>query len=454
MSARTLGEVLSERRKSLNLSIDRVASDTKLRRQMIEAFETNNFNAMPPKGYAQASLSSYARYLGLDPNEILYLYETQIQEAERERRLAKQGSYSARSQRTSGQQGSRREADSRDPYGGSRSYTIEQRGSDSAARRSSGYGDAQPRQYRNNGYDLQETSQRYDDSPRQRSRIIEDDNPLYTRRTDSQRTQNRITPQDSQEMRGDSQVFDLDDGYFGGSGGQTASFNAAGRGNRSTGMRNKSSQPQTITLQEIIEGFLDFMRNNRTTAYIIIAAISVVLIVLIIIGISSCARNNANFGNPGENVTVVVTTNDNSNTNGQDGNQDSSTDETALIPSVDLNNLDPGSNIILMVSDTTDNPPWVEATVDGVQVFANNMGIGTSIEWGLAMNAYVSLSSLDGVTVTVNGVEVSPTLQNGVYVLTANVPQEKWPQTQIQTEEVTEEEATEDEYVPEDVEEW
>ncbi len=77
---RLIGDILSERRRDLGLSIERVVNDTRLQRRMIEAYEDSDFDAMPPKGYAQASLASYARYLGLNPNEILRAYEDQLYE--------------------------------------------------------------------------------------------------------------------------------------------------------------------------------------------------------------------------------------------------------------------------------------------------------------------------------------------------------------------------------------
>ncbi len=81
---RMIGDILFERRRSLSLSIDRVVNDTKLQRRMIEAFEDSDFDAMPPKGYAQATLASYARYLGLNPNDILRIYDDQLYEYERD----------------------------------------------------------------------------------------------------------------------------------------------------------------------------------------------------------------------------------------------------------------------------------------------------------------------------------------------------------------------------------
>lgn len=73
MSAR-FGELLLNRRRELGLSIQQVANTIKIRPQIIEYFELGNFASMPPRGYAQGMISSYARYLGLNPTEIVNIY--------------------------------------------------------------------------------------------------------------------------------------------------------------------------------------------------------------------------------------------------------------------------------------------------------------------------------------------------------------------------------------------
>ena len=64
--SRHFGDMLLERRRQLGVSIQQVSNIVKIRPQIIEYFETENFAAMPPRGYAQGMISSYARYLGLD----------------------------------------------------------------------------------------------------------------------------------------------------------------------------------------------------------------------------------------------------------------------------------------------------------------------------------------------------------------------------------------------------
>lgn len=94
-----IGEILSQRRRQLGLSVDRVVDGTKLQRRIIEAFENSDFDQMPPKGYAKATLGSYARFLGLDANEVIRIYEDQLYYHER------QMAASARGHRPSSDQG-------------------------------------------------------------------------------------------------------------------------------------------------------------------------------------------------------------------------------------------------------------------------------------------------------------------------------------------------------------
>lgn len=73
MAAR-FGEMLLSRRRELGMSIQQVANVIKIRPQIIEFFEMGDFASMPPRGYAQGMISSYARYLGLNPREVVNAY--------------------------------------------------------------------------------------------------------------------------------------------------------------------------------------------------------------------------------------------------------------------------------------------------------------------------------------------------------------------------------------------
>lgn len=82
MSSR-FGDMLLNRRRQLGMSIQQVANVIKIRPQIIEYFETANFAAMPPRGYAQGMIASYARYLGLNPREVVDAYFDELATYER-----------------------------------------------------------------------------------------------------------------------------------------------------------------------------------------------------------------------------------------------------------------------------------------------------------------------------------------------------------------------------------
>lgn len=74
--------MLLERRRQLGISIQQVSNIVKIRPQIIEYFETENFSAMPPRGYAQGMIASYARYLSLNPDVVVDAYFDALYEYE------------------------------------------------------------------------------------------------------------------------------------------------------------------------------------------------------------------------------------------------------------------------------------------------------------------------------------------------------------------------------------
>jgi cytoskeletal protein RodZ len=71
MAKEHFGEILRIEREKLGLSLDQVTASTRVRRKFLQAFEDSDFLEMPPHGYALNMIVSYARFLGLDPNDIL-----------------------------------------------------------------------------------------------------------------------------------------------------------------------------------------------------------------------------------------------------------------------------------------------------------------------------------------------------------------------------------------------
>lgn len=468
---RMIGDILSERRHSLGLSIDRVVSDTKLQRRMVEAFETSDFDAMPPKGYAQASLASYARYLGLNPNEILRVYDDQLYEYQR---MSAPSSRS--SNRRSGGDEPRRARSSSRMHESDDAYDYEREPERPSARRStSSYRDRgaeRPvsrssrddrlnrdddryagRPYDRGLYDSghrrgerterpssQRSSGRYDDVAARRpsSRSVDsyrDERPSdrYDRDT---RDWERSAPAPAggrtssgraasqKHTRGETQIVTLDDGYQGGSGGpesRDADIYRPRPARRTTNQRQSFS--------EVALGFVNSIKQDPRAFPIIIGVVAVTIIVVLVVSISSCVRGS---GNQGQDNTIPVTpmagtTPTATGTTGVDASQ-TAAQTTPLEPSLDLNNLLANTMLALSVSAEAPTGPWIEVYIDDVGVHAQITPPGTSLQWTVTRTATVKLSSIEYVQIFVNGTQVTPTLDNGTYVLTLNVAPDQQPQ--------------------------
>src|SRR5450759_3528064 len=72
-----LGDTLKERRVALGMSLATAEEDTKIRARLLEALETGEYNRLPNPGYVRGYVSSYARYLELDPVPLLAMYRAE-----------------------------------------------------------------------------------------------------------------------------------------------------------------------------------------------------------------------------------------------------------------------------------------------------------------------------------------------------------------------------------------
>jgi cytoskeleton protein RodZ len=78
----SVGELLRKEREALEKTIDDVVRATRMSEVVVAALEEDRFSAMPAAVYVKGHLRTYARYLGLDEEEIIqkYLRFTQQQE--------------------------------------------------------------------------------------------------------------------------------------------------------------------------------------------------------------------------------------------------------------------------------------------------------------------------------------------------------------------------------------
>ncbi|MGI6032339.1 MAG: helix-turn-helix domain-containing protein [Coriobacteriales bacterium] len=71
MSRQLVGSALKERREELGISLDMASMATNVRARMLEIIESDDYAQYPPYGHAMGLISSYARYLKLDPRPLL-----------------------------------------------------------------------------------------------------------------------------------------------------------------------------------------------------------------------------------------------------------------------------------------------------------------------------------------------------------------------------------------------
>ena len=475
---RMIGEILSERRAQLRLSIDRVASDTKLQPRVIQAFESSDFDAMPPKGYAQATLASYARYLDLDPDDVLPIYEAQLRRHQREADAAARSSARAAgpsrassSERRGGTSGSR-SGSSHGRY--SYSYASSAPGGPEAGEEVDGaFRDDRPASRRSQSLGTSRrsssrTSGLYDDPTsyhRDRSREGDD----YARSTygaygsAAGRGSSRSGARDydgspfSDSARGgragapagrQTEVVTLDDGYEGGSGGSRAVH----RGTSVHGGHPTSEvEPRASVMENLMgvaQGISAYFRENRQLALIVAGVAAALVLVLIIFGVTSCASRPS-----GDDGTIPVTplggssTSDGNTTSGGDTagtttdaatQGTTTTDADTTQASVPLNT---GPNLTMLPSNSVVNffvsldaatNPWIEVNVDGAIVYAEQAKPGATSSFVITRTATVTVSNPELVSLSVNGTPVQTTSSNGTNVLTLSVDPAQQPPADAQ----------------------
>ena len=91
-----IGDMLRARREAIGMSLSEAAETTNIRARVLATFEAGDYAHFPAKGYTQGMLSSYARLLGLDPREVLSVYEGELAEYEQRCEIARNAEYARR----------------------------------------------------------------------------------------------------------------------------------------------------------------------------------------------------------------------------------------------------------------------------------------------------------------------------------------------------------------------
>lgn len=79
-----LGQLLRKARLERKISLDDLQETTKIRKRYLEAIEDGNYKILPGSFYVRAFIKSYAEAVGIDPNEVLKLYKTDLPPVEAE----------------------------------------------------------------------------------------------------------------------------------------------------------------------------------------------------------------------------------------------------------------------------------------------------------------------------------------------------------------------------------
>ena len=77
---RTVGEILSEKRKDLGLSLEEIEKETKIRRKYLEAIEKNDFAVIAESTIVKGFIRNYAQALELEVSSVLAVFRRDFRE--------------------------------------------------------------------------------------------------------------------------------------------------------------------------------------------------------------------------------------------------------------------------------------------------------------------------------------------------------------------------------------
>ncbi|PIV20216.1 MAG: hypothetical protein COZ69_05925 [Deltaproteobacteria bacterium CG_4_8_14_3_um_filter_45_9] len=72
------GKFLREERETRNISLEEISNFTKIKERHLKAIEEDRYELLPPALYVKGFLKGYARYLTLDPKDIVLQYENYL----------------------------------------------------------------------------------------------------------------------------------------------------------------------------------------------------------------------------------------------------------------------------------------------------------------------------------------------------------------------------------------
>lgn len=71
---KTFGDLLASKRKQKRITLNKASKDLLIRREHLESLENETWQDLPDAAFVRGYITSYANYLGLDPDYILAIY--------------------------------------------------------------------------------------------------------------------------------------------------------------------------------------------------------------------------------------------------------------------------------------------------------------------------------------------------------------------------------------------
>ncbi|QQG43676.1 MAG: helix-turn-helix domain-containing protein [Candidatus Daviesbacteria bacterium] len=75
---RTVGQILKEEREKKFYSLEEIEKATKIRKELLEALENDDFEKLPPPTFIQGFIKNYARFLKLDSEKLLAIFRREF----------------------------------------------------------------------------------------------------------------------------------------------------------------------------------------------------------------------------------------------------------------------------------------------------------------------------------------------------------------------------------------
>ena len=75
----TVGQNLRRQRETQKVSLESIAKDIRIKPAFLQALEEDAFELLPAETYARGFIRCYSKYIGLNPEELLGVYRTQVE---------------------------------------------------------------------------------------------------------------------------------------------------------------------------------------------------------------------------------------------------------------------------------------------------------------------------------------------------------------------------------------